>query len=286
MVRALSYDAAHLDCPQNFYSTGGAGRVDIARGVRFPSLLTRRDMVLLETELGERIPALHVRLHGDPRGGGQRTPFTIVYSHGNGEDLGVIMDLIDGVSIATGCDVMAYDYVGYSLSRLEGLAPTEAGCYRSIDAAWRYLVVEQGVPPSRVVLYGRSLGSGPTVDLASRLCVRAPARAAPSQAKSSACGGCHADALMGTGRGAWCSNRLLRLALRCCWYVGTIWVGVRLSAGLWNLCSLTSLCAFDVSEFRSPCASFQLSLSLSLSLSLPLIIQSFTSPCASLRSTD
>ena len=64
--------------------------------------------------------------------------------------------------------MFAYDYVGYSTSQLEGDAPSEAGCLRAITAAWEYLTRDLGVSPGDIVLYGRSIGSGPTCDLASR----------------------------------------------------------------------------------------------------------------------
>jgi len=92
----------------------------------------------------------------------------MIYSHGNAEDIGLHLPFVDALSRATGCDVLSYEYVGYSLSRLEGADPSESGCIRSIDAAWRYLVAEKGIPPHRIVLFGRSIGTGPTVDLASR----------------------------------------------------------------------------------------------------------------------
>ena len=46
--------------------------------------------------------------------------------------------------------------------------PSESAVYRSIDAAWNYLVNEAHIPQNRIVIFGRSIGSGPSVDLASR----------------------------------------------------------------------------------------------------------------------
>jgi pimeloyl-ACP methyl ester carboxylesterase len=67
------------------------------------------------------------------------------------------------------CNVLCYDYVGYSLNRLEGGAPSERGCCDAIDAAWAHLVQRMGVAAQDIVLYGRSIGSGPTCDLAARV---------------------------------------------------------------------------------------------------------------------
>lgn len=141
---------------------GGAGKVDIANGVTSPSLLTRPDLLFLYTSEGEQIPAIHREVPG--------APFTILYSHGNGQDLGVIFELVAELADTTGCSVLAYDYVGYSLSRLEGLLPSEDGCYRSVQCAFDHLVEYCRIPPSSIVLYGVSIGSGPTVEMASRPC--------------------------------------------------------------------------------------------------------------------
>ncbi|KAH8058323.1 palmitoyl-(protein) hydrolase [Aureococcus anophagefferens] len=90
---------------------------------------------------------------------------TILYSHGNAEDLGLHLPFIDALARATGADVFSYEYVGYSLSRFANLSPDEDGCYRSIDAAWIYLTETLNIPANRIVVYGRSIGTGPSVDL-------------------------------------------------------------------------------------------------------------------------
>ncbi|MDY6804185.1 MAG: alpha/beta hydrolase [Cyanobacteriota bacterium] len=91
--------------------------------------------------------------------------YTILYSHGNAEDLGDILprlrDLRD-----IGFAVFSYDYRGYGLS--EG-RPTVGGAYEDINAAYDYLRQELKVPAERIIVYGRSVGSGPSVDLASRM---------------------------------------------------------------------------------------------------------------------
>ncbi|HEV8455599.1 MAG TPA: alpha/beta hydrolase [Gemmatimonadales bacterium] len=65
-----------------------------------------------------------------------------------------------------GLNLLAFDYRGYGES---GGAPSEAGLYRDADAAYRYLTDQRGVPASRIVVFGHSLGSAVAVDLASRV---------------------------------------------------------------------------------------------------------------------
>jgi pimeloyl-ACP methyl ester carboxylesterase len=49
-------------------------------------------------------------------------------------------------------------------------APSEADCYADIDCVHSYLVHGRGIPHECIVLYGRSLGSGPSCYLAQKLC--------------------------------------------------------------------------------------------------------------------
>jgi len=126
------------------------------------SVLRRRpDLVILHTASGETTAAVHIR---NKRRLGTR-PVTLLYSHANAEDLGLSLPFLDILSRYCGCDVLAYEYLGYSISSGD---PCEAGCVECIDAALAYLIDECLVPPQRVVAFGRSIGSGPTVDLAAR----------------------------------------------------------------------------------------------------------------------
>ena len=62
-----------------------------------------------------------------------------------------------------GVNLFAYDYRGFGAS--EG-SPSEAGVYADAAAAYRYLTDSLQVPPSRIVLFGHSLGTGVTIELA------------------------------------------------------------------------------------------------------------------------
>jgi pimeloyl-ACP methyl ester carboxylesterase len=64
-----------------------------------------------------------------------------------------------------GVSVFVTDYPGYGRS---GGSPSEAGCYAAADAAYTWLTETQRIPPNQVLLFGRSLGTGVAVDLASR----------------------------------------------------------------------------------------------------------------------
>lgn len=127
----------------------------------YESLKSRPDFIELRTSEDECIPACFVRPE-------RQAKMTILYSHGNAEDLLLHMEFIDALAKNTGANVFTYEYVGYSLSQCEGKVPSEEACIRSIEAAWLHCVGSLGILPSRIVIYGRSIGSGPSVDLASR----------------------------------------------------------------------------------------------------------------------
>lgn len=65
-----------------------------------------------------------------------------------------------------GVNLLAYDYRGYGESK--GV-PSEIGVYADAEAAYRYLTDSLGVPASRIVLFGHSLGTGVTIELAGRV---------------------------------------------------------------------------------------------------------------------
>lgn len=88
----------------------------------------------------------------------------IIYSHGNAEDLGMIRDHVQEF-YKLGYSVLAYDYSGYGIS--EGV-PNENTTYDNIYAVYNYSINELKVPAKQIVVYGRSLGAGPSVDLASK----------------------------------------------------------------------------------------------------------------------
>jgi len=47
--------------------------------------------------------------------------------------------------------------------------PSEQNTYADIEAAYRCLIETYGARPEDIILYGQSVGSGPTLDLAIRL---------------------------------------------------------------------------------------------------------------------
>lgn len=93
-----------------------------------------------------------------------KAAYVVLFSYGNGECLEANEDFLHEL-LLHGWAACGYDYPGYGLRTGH---PSEAGCYAAINAAYDYLTQQLHIPPERIVLYGRSVGTGPTVDLASR----------------------------------------------------------------------------------------------------------------------
>ncbi|CAN4081748.1 unnamed protein product [Withania somnifera] len=91
---------------------------------------------------------------------------TLLYSHGNAADLGQMYELFIELSIHLRVNVLGYDYSGYGQSTGK---PSEQNTYADIEAAYKCLEENYGTKQEDVILYGQSVGSGPTLDLAARL---------------------------------------------------------------------------------------------------------------------
>jgi len=121
-----------------------------------PNAYSIPGLLQLPTQPNGEIVALHLE--------NPEARVTLLYSHGNGEDLESALPLLSEYR-RRGFAVLAYDYPGYGRSPGQS---SEQGAYRAIDACYRFLREERNIRPEEIVLYGRSLGSGPSVDLASR----------------------------------------------------------------------------------------------------------------------
>lgn len=89
---------------------------------------------------------------------------TLLWAHGNGEDAGQVRHLAHAFH-AEGLGVMVYDYPGYGLSPGP---PSEEGTFRCAEAAYDFLTKEQNLEPKDIVLFGQSVGSGPSSWLAEK----------------------------------------------------------------------------------------------------------------------
>ncbi|NET43159.1 alpha/beta hydrolase [Okeania sp. SIO2B3] len=115
-----------------------------------------QDFVKLESSDKVQITGIYLPL--------PKTKYTILYSHGNAEDLGEILPRLQDLR-DIGFSIFSYDYQGYGTSQGN---PSVKNAYQDINAAYEYLTQHLGIPANQIIVYGRSVGGGPSVDLASR----------------------------------------------------------------------------------------------------------------------
>ncbi|CAN6540640.1 unnamed protein product [Malus baccata var. baccata] len=113
---------------------------------------------LLDTKGGNKIVATFWR-HPLAR-------FTLLYSHGNAADLGQMHELFIELRSHLRVNIMSYDYSGYGASTGK---PSEFNTYYDIEAVYNCLNNEYEIRQEDLIVYGQSVGSGPTLHLASRL---------------------------------------------------------------------------------------------------------------------
>uniref|UniRef100_A0A0E0CH38 AB hydrolase-1 domain-containing protein n=1 Tax=Oryza meridionalis TaxID=40149 RepID=A0A0E0CH38_9ORYZ len=139
---------------------GGGVVVELTDVPRRGNVEARR----LRTKRGTEVVAMYVRQAG--------ARLTLLYSHGNAADLGQMFELFVELSAHLNVNLMGirirrlYDYSGYGQSSGK---PSEHNTYADIEAVYRCLVETYGASEENIILYGQSVGSGPTLDLASRL---------------------------------------------------------------------------------------------------------------------
>jgi dipeptidyl aminopeptidase/acylaminoacyl peptidase len=89
----------------------------------------------------------------------------VLYLHGNDLNIGGNVDHVARLQ-RVGFTVAAIDYRGYGSSG--GDFPSEASVYEDAEAAWDYVVAQRHVDPSRMMIYGHSLGGAVALELALR----------------------------------------------------------------------------------------------------------------------
>jgi len=91
---------------------------------------------------------------------------TILFSHGNATDIGCMRDHLIDMSSRLRVNVCTYDYSGYGLSTGR---PSMSNTFADVDAAFTHVTTKFIEDPlHNIILYGQSLGSGPTLYLAQK----------------------------------------------------------------------------------------------------------------------
>jgi fermentation-respiration switch protein FrsA (DUF1100 family) len=114
------------------------------------------EILKIKTKNGAEISALFLAA--------PNSEFTILYSHGNSEDIGDIRKVLETFR-DKGFSVLAYDYRGYGTS---GGRASEKNAYEDVEAVYEYLVGKLGCSPGQIIALGRSLGGAVAMHLACR----------------------------------------------------------------------------------------------------------------------
>nr|CAG4709492.1 unnamed protein product [Naegleria fowleri] len=90
---------------------------------------------------------------------------TILYSHGNGMDMGMSYDFLTILRDKLNVNVVHYEYFGYGvLQDIE--EPSEQGVYECALTAYNYVVHTLNIPPESIIIYGTSMGTAASIYLA------------------------------------------------------------------------------------------------------------------------
>ena len=129
----------------------------VEKALYYPNYGSRRapaEMRKIPLSDGTEIAVLHLP--------NPQARYTLWFFHGNAEDLGDLEPFLLSLR-DRGYAVFAFDYPGYGLS---GGKPSEPSLYAAARAARTYLREVLHVPADRTLIYGRSLGGGPAVQMA------------------------------------------------------------------------------------------------------------------------
>lgn len=113
---------------------------------------------LLRTSRKETIPLFHYTVPG--------ATTTLLWSHSNAMDCGEMYFFFAEVAARLHVNIAAYDYSGYGAATGR---PSEKNINADALAVYEHLVASAGlVPQAQIVLYGQSIGSAPTLWLATK----------------------------------------------------------------------------------------------------------------------
>jgi len=87
----------------------------------------------------------------------------IIYFHGNAEDIGSASAFTKRVAFGLKADILAVEYPGYGV--YEGQASAKA-ILEDAEIVFDFLTAEVGINPENIIIFGRSIGSGPATHLA------------------------------------------------------------------------------------------------------------------------
>jgi fermentation-respiration switch protein FrsA (DUF1100 family) len=93
--------------------------------------------------------------------------YTVIFSHGNAEDIHLVNNYLQQFFLKkVNVNAVVYEYTGYG--EANGNIPVESALYDDVETVYMYLTENVGINPKSIILYGRSIGSGPSCYLAEK----------------------------------------------------------------------------------------------------------------------
>lgn len=133
---------------------------------RFAPYLQRMEAVKLYNKHAKSHLAVVVYRVPPQEGADNEAAKTVVYSHGNATDVGGMSLMQCYLARGLQINIVMYDYSGYGES---GGTALENNTYTDIDTVYNYTLEHlAGNDPSKIIIYGQSVGSGPSCHLSAR----------------------------------------------------------------------------------------------------------------------
>lgn len=93
----------------------------------------------------------------------------IIYSHANAENILTCSKTLQELSILLKINIVAYDYSGYGLNEFSAFERSADGINSTLQAVYNHFTNEDRFKNENVYLMGYSLGTGPTISVATNL---------------------------------------------------------------------------------------------------------------------
>ena len=164
-------------------------RGDLALHCMAEGILARLEVRRVTTARDGDVPVFILR-SSKPRRAGAPPRLWLLYSHGNAVDCGEMLPFWAMLSDALDVNIVGYEYVGYGDSRSplppvatkavvptsepgedasppQSREPNEGDTYADVEAVYALMTNALAILPEHIVVYGQSVGSGPSCHVAS-----------------------------------------------------------------------------------------------------------------------
>jgi pimeloyl-ACP methyl ester carboxylesterase len=111
------------------------------------------DVIELDKDTPTHLNLIHLKNTQNPNG------MTIMYCHGNSSCLGRLYPYMVQICNFGQVDIVAVEYPGYGTIKGK---PTDDGLLRNVFKAYKHVVNQLSISPKKLVVYGQSMGTGPT----------------------------------------------------------------------------------------------------------------------------